>query len=144
MRPSSNQIDSWLTVDLTNKKLEKNICGRSGNQIDSWLTIDLTDNLYSTGIAVVLPSVIVSWNELMLTLFSHQEPQYSFKHMLVYYIEHISFYGTWLVSFNPIFHVLEFNPWPIHNSKFCEIPIVDWCYSSLSFSVCDLLVTPEK
>ena len=22
----------------------KNICGRSGNQIDSWLTIDLTDN----------------------------------------------------------------------------------------------------
>ena len=22
---SSNQIDSWLTVDLTNKKLEKNI-----------------------------------------------------------------------------------------------------------------------
>ena len=36
---SSNQIDSWLTVDLTNKKLEKNICGRSGNQIDSWLTV---------------------------------------------------------------------------------------------------------
>ena len=41
MRPSSNQIDSWLTVDLTNKKLEKKICGRSGNQIDSWLTVDL-------------------------------------------------------------------------------------------------------
>ena len=38
---SSNQIDSWLTVDLTNKKLEKKICGRSGNQIDSWLTVDL-------------------------------------------------------------------------------------------------------
>jgi hypothetical protein len=26
---------------FTNKKLEKNICGRSGNQIDSWLTVDL-------------------------------------------------------------------------------------------------------
>ena len=38
---SLNQIDSWITVNLTNKKLEKNICGRSGNQIDSWLTVDL-------------------------------------------------------------------------------------------------------